>query len=91
VLTVTSKLLTLRHGACGDVRVLPAWPARGIGFTYDGSRWAGLPLEGKRPALGRRVRGQVFVYGGLQDRVCGVEVPVGEVVAYTGDLPLRDR
>ena len=35
--------------------------------------------------------GQVFVDGGLQDRVCGIEVPVGEVVAHTGDLPPRDR
>jgi hypothetical protein len=34
---------------------------------------------------------QVFVDGGLQDRVCGVEVPMGEVVAHTGDLPPRDR
>jgi hypothetical protein len=35
--------------------------------------------------------GQVFVHGGLQDRVGGVEVAVGEVVAHTGDLPPRDR
>jgi hypothetical protein len=35
--------------------------------------------------------GQVFVHGGLQDRVCGIEVAVGEVVAHTGDLPPRDR
>ena len=35
--------------------------------------------------------GQVFVHGGLQDRVCGVEVAVGEVVAHAGDLPPRDR
>jgi hypothetical protein len=35
--------------------------------------------------------GQVFVHGGLQDRVCGVEVAVGEVVADAGDLPPRDR
>jgi hypothetical protein len=35
--------------------------------------------------------GQVFVDGGLQDGVGGVEVPVGEVVAHAGDLPPRDR
>jgi hypothetical protein len=35
--------------------------------------------------------GQVFVDGGLQDGVCGIEVPVGEVVAHAGDLPPRDR
>ena len=35
--------------------------------------------------------GQVFVHGGLQDRVRGVEVTVGEVVAHAGDLPPRDR
>jgi hypothetical protein len=34
--------------------------------------------------------GQVFVYGGLQDGVCGVEVAAGEV-AHAGDLPPRDR
>jgi toxin YoeB len=35
--------------------------------------------------------GRVFVDGGLQDRVCGVEVAVGVVVAHAGDLPPRDR
>jgi hypothetical protein len=35
--------------------------------------------------------GQVFVHGGLQDRVGGIEVPMGEVVAHPGDLPPRDR
>ena len=35
--------------------------------------------------------GQVFVNGGLQDGVGGVEVAVGEVVAHAGDLPPRDR
>ena len=35
--------------------------------------------------------GKVFVDGGLQDGVCGVEVAVGEVVAHPGDLPPRDR
>ena len=35
--------------------------------------------------------GQVVVNGGLQYRVCGIEVPMGEVVANTGDLPPRDR
>ena len=35
--------------------------------------------------------GKVFVDGGLQDRVCGVEVAMGEVVAHAGDLPPRDR
>lgn len=35
--------------------------------------------------------GQILVHGGLQDRVCGIEVPVGEVVAHAGDLPPRDR
>jgi len=34
--------------------------------------------------------GQVFVDGGLQDRVGGVEVAVREVVAHAGDLPPRD-
>jgi hypothetical protein len=34
--------------------------------------------------------GQVFVDGGLQDRVCGIEVSLGEVVAHPGDLPPRD-
>jgi hypothetical protein len=33
---------------------------------------------------------QVVVDCGLQDGVCGVEVPVCEVVAHTGDLPPRD-
>ena len=35
--------------------------------------------------------GQVFVHGGLQDGVGGVEVAVGEVVAHAGDLPPWDR
>jgi uncharacterized membrane protein len=35
--------------------------------------------------------GEVFVNGGLQDGVRGVEVAVGEVVAHAGDLPPRDR
>jgi hypothetical protein len=30
--------------------------------------------------------GQVFVDGGLQDDVSGVEVAVGEVIAHAGDL-----
>jgi hypothetical protein len=34
--------------------------------------------------------GQVLVDGGLQDGVCGIEVPVGGVVAHPGDLPPRD-
>lgn len=34
--------------------------------------------------------GRVFVHGGLHDRVCGIEVPMGEVVAPPGDLPLWD-
>ncbi len=33
---------------------------------------------------------RVFVDGGLQDRVSGVEVPVREMVAHAGDLPPRD-
>jgi hypothetical protein len=32
---------------------------------------------------------QVFGDGGLQDGVCGVEVPVCEVVAHPGDLSPR--
>jgi hypothetical protein len=40
--------------------------------------------------LGRALElGQILVHGGLQDRVCGIEVPVGEVVAHAGDLPPR--
>jgi hypothetical protein len=35
--------------------------------------------------------GKVFIDGGLQDRVRGVEVAVGEVVAHAGDLPPGDR
>jgi hypothetical protein len=40
---------------------------------------------------GAREVGQVLVDGGLQDGVCGVEVPLGEVVAHAGDLPPGDR
>jgi hypothetical protein len=35
--------------------------------------------------------GQIIVDGGLQYCVCGVEVPVREVVAHPGDLPPWDR
>ena len=35
--------------------------------------------------------GQVFVDGGLQDRVCGIEVPMSEMVTHTRDLPPRDQ
>jgi hypothetical protein len=42
--------------------------------------------------LGRALElGQILVHGGLQDRVCGIEAPVGEMVAHAGDLPSRDR
>ncbi len=34
--------------------------------------------------------GQVLVRNGLQDRVSGIDVPVGKVVPDAGDLPSRD-
>jgi len=45
--------------------------------------------------LGERVDGafefgQVVVDGGLQDRVSGVEVAVGQVIAHAGDLAPGD-
>jgi hypothetical protein len=33
--------------------------------------------------------GQILVDRGLQDGVCGVEVPMSEMVAHAGDLPPR--
>jgi hypothetical protein len=49
-----------------------------------------------RQGIGQRADGpfevgQVFVHGGLQDGVGGIEIPVGEVVAHTGNLPPWDR
>ena len=69
-----------------------AWPAPGLGLPVTGVPgrvfvWQGI---GQR-ADGAFEVGQVFVHGGLQDRVCGIEVAVGEVVAHTCDLPPWDR
>jgi hypothetical protein len=46
-------------------------------------------------SLGQRLDGalefgQVVIHGRLQDRVGGVEVAVGQVIAHAGDLAPRD-
>jgi hypothetical protein len=68
------------------------WLTSGYRFTDDWSPGRVVVWQriGQR-ADGAFEVGQVFVHGGLQDRVRGIEVAMGEVVAHAGDHPPRGR